>query len=272
MEVTATRGVIESADSPASSSVVSRQDFGQRNVRTVERAVNALEGVAAYRTRGLAANGAGIGMRGFSGRSSGQSRVLVLLDGQPINDPYLGSVNWATVPIDEVDRVEVVRGPFSALYGGNAMGGVVSILTRPVDRRAVEAFAQYGTHGTGAFSGRYNDRFGRLGVSFGYAHLRTDGYRAQVVTRTATVSTATGGTPVSGAERFLTNTGGVNYGVGLRGENWYRQHALRARAEYTFGQSTIASVQFIRQANEAGWGPPTSTPHQGASHDRPSSP
>lgn len=255
VEVTGTRSTIDSEKTPVSSTVVTRTEIEQRNARTVDQAVNAVEGIAAYRTRGVADNGAGIGMRGFSGRSSGQSRVLVLLDGQPINDPYLGSVDWATVPIDEVDRVEVARGPFSSLYGGNAMGGVVNVLTRPVDRRSFEAFGQHGTNGTGSYSGRYADRlFGRLGLTLAYAHLRTDGYPAQVVTRTATVSTPSGGTPVTGAERVATSTGGVAYAVGTRGNNWYRQHAVRARGEYTFDAQTIATFQFIRQSKTTGWG------------------
>ena len=260
VEVTGTRGLIESGKSPVSSSVVTRRDIESRNVRTVEQAVNALEGVAAYRTRGVADNGAGIGMRGFSGRSSGQSRVLVLLDGQPINDAYLGAVDWATVPIDEVDRVEVARGPFSSLYGGNAMGGVVNILTRPIVRRSAEVFLQQGTYGTGSYSGRFADRLGsRLGLSLSYAHLRTDGYPAQVVTRTATASTPTAAPQVAGLEAVRTATGGSAFTVGLRGDNFYRQHAFRGRLEYTVGPQTILSGQYIRQSKTTGWGPYSSS-------------
>jgi iron complex outermembrane receptor protein len=260
VEVTGTRGTIESARSPVSSVVVTRAEIESRNIRTVEQAVNAVEGVAAYRTRGVADNGAGIGMRGFSGRSSGQSRVLVLLDGQPMNDSYLGAVDWATVPVDEVERVEVVRGPFSALYGGNAMGGVVNILTRPVSRRSVEVFGQAGTYGTESYSGRASDRwFGRLGLTLAYAHLGTDGYRAQVVTRTATASTPTAAPQVTGLERVSTGTGGTAYVVGFRGENWYRQHAVRARTEYVFSPAAVVTAQFIRQSKTTGWGRPLST-------------
>jgi len=190
VEVTATRGAVDAVKSPASSTVVTRAEIERRNAVTVDQALGEIEGLAVYRTRGLPDNGVGIGMRGFSGRSSGQSRVLVLLDGQPINDPYLGAVNWTAVPVDEVDRVEVVRGPFSALYGGNAMGGVVNVLTRPVDRRLFEASAQYGTYDTGSVSARFSDRFmGRLGTTLAYGHLRTAGYRAQTVVRPATAST-----------------------------------------------------------------------------------
>jgi outer membrane cobalamin receptor len=83
--ITATRGVADRDTSPASASVVTRPEIERRAVISVDQALAPVEGVSAYRVRGLADNESGIGMRGFSGRGSGQSRVLVLLDGQPIN-------------------------------------------------------------------------------------------------------------------------------------------------------------------------------------------
>ncbi|MEQ9055717.1 MAG: hypothetical protein RLO38_13565, partial [Roseovarius confluentis] len=149
----------------------------------------------------------------------------------------------------------MVRGPFSSLYGGNAMGGVVNVITRPIDRRTVEAAAQYGTYGTLNYSGRVGSKVGeRLGLSFGFDSLSTDGYRAQDVLRTATASTPDGGIPVVGVERFLTRTGTVNYGVGFRGPNTYERYGLRSRAEYAFGSNAFGSFQYQRQSNEYGWG------------------
>ena len=256
VQVTATRTAIGREMSPASASVVLRSDIEQRNVVTVDQALTAVEGVYAYRQRGVSDNEVGIGMRGFSGRGNGQSRVLILLDGQPLNNGYTGAVNWTALALSEVERVEVVRGPFSSLYGGNAMGGVVNVLTRPIDRRSAEVTAQFGTYDTLLYSGRVGARFAeRLGVGLAFESLTSDGYRTQEVLRPATVSTPTGGIPVTGVQRFLTRTGGVNYAVGLRGENQYERYSMRARAEYTFGPRTFASAQYIRQANDFGWGP-----------------
>lgn len=255
VEVTGTRGQIESGKSSVSTTVVTRRDMEARNVRTVEQAVSATEGVSVFRSRGVGDSFAGVGMRGFNGRSSGQSRVLVLLDGQPINDAYLGGVDWNSLPVDEVDRVEVARGPFSSLYGGSAMGGVINILTRPIDRRSAEAFSQVGTYGTGSYSGRYADRIAdRIAISLSYAHLRTDGYPAQIVTRTATASTPTAAPQVSGVEAVRTATGGAAFIVGERGGTAYRQHAFRGRLEYAPNAQTIISGQFIRQSKSSEWG------------------
>jgi iron complex outermembrane receptor protein len=138
VEVTATRGTIDTETSPASSTVVLRADIERRNVQTIDQALTVVEGAYAYRQRGIPDNEVGIGMRGFSGRGTGQSRVLVLLDGQPLNNGYTGAVNFTGLALGDVDRVEVVRGPFSSLYGGNAVGGVVNILTRPIERRSFD--------------------------------------------------------------------------------------------------------------------------------------
>jgi iron complex outermembrane receptor protein len=256
VEVTATRSEVGTDDSPASSTVVLREDMEKRNLRSVDQALNNVEGVYSYRIRGVPDNEVGIGMRGFSGRGTGQSRVLILLDGQPVNNSYTGAVNWTGLPLSEVDRVEVARGPFSALYGGNAMGGVVNVITRPIGKRTAEFATQYGSYGTANYSGRGGMRIReRLGIAIGFDGLRTDGYLSQDVLRTATVSNPTAGTQVTGIDRYLTRTGGVNYGVGFRGPNTADRYAVRSRAEYTFGEQTFGSFQYIRQGNEFGWGP-----------------
>jgi vitamin B12 transporter len=62
-------------------------------------------------------------------RGTNSNQTLLLWNGIQLNDPYFGGANWQFVPLDGVERVEVVRGPFSALYGSNAVGGVVQVLT-----------------------------------------------------------------------------------------------------------------------------------------------
>jgi iron complex outermembrane receptor protein len=258
--VTATRGTADRDTSPASSAIVTREAIERRAVTAVDQALAPVEGVYAYRVRGLADNEAGIGMRGFSGRGSGQSRVLVLVDGQPINNGYTGAVNWTALTLADVDRVEVVRGPFSSLYGGNAMGGVVNVLTRPIDGRSVELFTQAGTNQTVTASARGNIRlWSRLGLGLSYERQTTDGYANQEALRTATDSTAAGGIQATGITRYLTRTGAVNYAVGLRGDNWLDRHGVRARAEYTFGPGWFGSFQYLRQVTDYGHGPYTST-------------
>jgi iron complex outermembrane recepter protein len=262
--VTATRSAADRDTSPASSGVVTREAIDRRAVTAVDQALAPVEGVYAYRVRGLADNEAGIGMRGFSGRGSGQSRVLVLVDGQPINNGYTGAVNWTALTLADLDRVEVVRGPFSSLYGGSAMGGVVNILTRPIDGRSAELFTQAGGNGTVTAYARGGARlWSRLGLAVSYERQTTDGYPNQEALRTATDSTPAGGIQVTGITRYLTRTGTVNYAVGLRGDNWFDRSGVRARAEYTFGPGSFASFQYVRQATDYGYDRYTSTVRAG---------
>ncbi|MFN7935172.1 MAG: TonB-dependent receptor [Bryobacteraceae bacterium] len=249
--VTATRSPLEIDNSPVSASTVSRQELENRNIRQIDQALILIEGVNAIRSKGPSDNDFGLGLRGFAGRS-GQNRTLILVDGQPVNNSYIGNVNWSTFSVSEMERVEVARGPFSSLYGGNAMGGVVNLITRPVDKRRLELFGQYGNRDTTNYSISAADRFfGKLGLSFGYSRFQTGGYAPQEVLRTP--ATGSGGVPVTGVERWLTSTGGTTYQVGLRGRNWFNQDAWRTRAEYSFSPRLFASFQYMRQRRNDGY-------------------
>lgn len=250
--VTATRSAMELDKSPVSTSVVTRQEIESRNIRQIDQALTLVEGVNAFRSRGPGDNDFGLGLRGFSGRN-GQRRTLILLDGQPMNDSYIGSVNWSIFPVSEMERVEVARGPFSSLYGGNAMGGVVNMITRPIDRRQVELFGQYGNRDTMNYSVRVADRFfDKLGISAGYTRFQTGGYSTQEILRTPVT---TGGTavPVTGVKRWETPTGGVTYQVGEQGRYWFNQEAWRLRGEYAISDKSFVSLQYLRQGRIAGF-------------------
>ena len=167
--VTGTRTPTELQESPVSTSVLTRTELEMRDTRTLDQGLGLIEGLYSLRSKGSQDTLTGVGMRGFDARGSDQTRVLILLDGQPLNDAYTGSVFWATLPVTEVERVEVARGPFSSLYGGNAMGGVVNILTRPVDQRQIEVEEQYGTYNAVEYTLRYSERFWKkLGVAASY--------------------------------------------------------------------------------------------------------
>jgi len=122
-------------------------------------------------------SGGAISMRGISGTPNTQ--VLVLIDGQPqfmglfghpIQDAYLSS---------DVERVEVIRGPGSILYGSNAMGGTINIITRKAKKQGFSGNVDvaYGSFNTGLYSatGRYNQ--GPLSVVASFNHNQTDGHR-----------------------------------------------------------------------------------------------
>ena len=111
--------------SVTSIALVTDSDLARRAVSTVDQAVNKAPGV-------LFLNGQ-VNIRGSSGFVEGVgSRVLLLVDGVPANEGDRGGIDWDMVPLDVAERVEVVKGAGSSLYGSAALGGVVNVLTRDI--------------------------------------------------------------------------------------------------------------------------------------------
>jgi iron complex outermembrane receptor protein len=107
--------------------LVPEQVISRRAVNTVDEALDRAPGVQLISGT--------VNVRGSTGYTSGLgSRVLLLVDGVPANQGDRGGINWDVIPVDQVDRVEVVKGAGSALYGSSAFGGVVNLITKdPAD-------------------------------------------------------------------------------------------------------------------------------------------
>ena len=95
---------------PASVDVVTAQDIQERNVKSVPEALQQLPGV--YMSQ--VAQG-GIQIRGFE-----SDNILILLDGMPMNTTYNNNMEWEMLPVENIERIEVVKGAGSSLYGGRA--------------------------------------------------------------------------------------------------------------------------------------------------------
>src|SRR5688500_16643774 len=113
----------------------------------------------------------GVTLRGLS--ASGASRTLVMADDVPLNDPFGGWVYWNRVPAAAIERVEVSRGGTSDLFGSDAMGGAIRVLTR--QDAAAELRAEGGSHET-ARASAYGGTSGRARVSGGAEWSTTEGY------------------------------------------------------------------------------------------------
>lgn len=116
----------------------------------------------------------GASLRGIGG--SAASRALVLADGVPLNDPFGGWVSWGRVPRAAIERVEVLRGGASDLYGSAALAGVVHVLRRDPAEPAVEVEASAGELGTESASAWASGRSGRWAGAVAADVLATDGY------------------------------------------------------------------------------------------------
>ncbi|MAC98443.1 MAG: TonB-dependent receptor [Pseudomonadales bacterium] len=126
MVVTATTTERSTADAPASVSVVGGDELRRRPVNDLADAVR--------NTVGVDLQDLGLGRRGISIRGMDSEQTLMLVDGQRINASASGiahsdfELGW--VPTEAIERVEIVRGPMSSLYGSEALGGVVNVITR----------------------------------------------------------------------------------------------------------------------------------------------
>ncbi len=195
-------------------------------VQYTDEILNTTTGLFARRAK-LQDSVANIGMRGLFGGSYN----LVMIDGQPLNDGYNNGVQWPHISKDNIERIEVVRGPFSSLYGQNALGGVVNVITRSPKKREMEASASYGSYDTKAAHVRYDDVYTfngglieSIGLSISGEMKKSDGYRNQLVMTTA--KSGTGTIPVTGWEQTTDRRGNTQYLIGDVGENtWFQQRA-----------------------------------------------
>ena len=108
---------------PASATVIDQREIAARQATDLSELVSTVPGISITQ-----AGPAGQQTSLFT-RGTNSNQTLLLWNGIQLNDPYFGGANWQFVPLDGVERVEVARGPFSALYGSNAVGGVVQVLT-----------------------------------------------------------------------------------------------------------------------------------------------
>ncbi len=112
-------------------------------------------------------------------RGANSTQALILVDGVRVNSPYFSGYDFSALTIENVERVEVVRGPFSALYGSDAMGGVVQIFTRPPsDGTAASVTLGSGENGWQNGSVFASSHAGPVALTATYGGSRSDGSRA----------------------------------------------------------------------------------------------
>jgi iron complex outermembrane recepter protein len=120
--VTATKVEEKVKDVPASITVITAADIKKRHVTSVREILQNETGIYMAPT---AETKDGISLRGF-----GSKNILVLYNGQQVNTSFDGGIAWDTFPIEEIERIEIVRGASSSLYGGHAVAGVINIITK----------------------------------------------------------------------------------------------------------------------------------------------
>ncbi len=167
----ASRAVELVEEAPSSVTIVPRQELRLMRYPTVVEALRGVPGVYSWDDRSYAS----LGFRGLGRLGSYGNRVLVLLDGHPLNDDWIGSsyVGYdGRVTLDDLERIEVVRGPGSVLYGTNAFSGVVNLVPRGLAEKTGIEFS-LGTSGDGVATARVRGdaRFGTKSGVFSSASI-----------------------------------------------------------------------------------------------------
>lgn len=159
----------------ASSSLITRDEIERQQAGSVPELLQRLAGVS------VTSNGGRGKSTSVSIRGTSDKHVLVLIDGVRVGSATSGSAALQSIPVEQIERIEIVRGPRSSLYGSEAMGGVIQIFTR---RGGAEGFKPYFSVGAGSRSS-YSGSAGVAGshgngwFNLGVASESTDGINAR---------------------------------------------------------------------------------------------
>ena len=126
--VTATRDKQETRKVPANVTVITAEEISKSGATTVVEVLDKLESIQFHTSSGNSSQ-AYIDMRGIGGDNP-YGKTLILLDGRRLNRTDMASINWLEMSVDTIERIEIVRGPGSVLYGDAAIGGVINIITK----------------------------------------------------------------------------------------------------------------------------------------------
>lgn len=167
--ITASKIAEPISEVPSSITVVSREDIRVKQSLTLAEAVRPLSGLT-IQTYGGADPWANISLRGTDANHS-----IIMIDGIKVNSPYSQIPNADTFLLSHVERVEVVKGSYSALYGSEAIGGVVNVIT--VERPGLTYSISGGTHKTFNSGLLYSGRYSDATYTLGYERLSTAGFK-----------------------------------------------------------------------------------------------
>jgi outer membrane receptor protein involved in Fe transport len=249
--VVAARGETRLGDTAARVVVIGPDDLQATAAPTLDDALRQVPGFSLFRrsdSRVANPTSQGASLRGVG--PSGTSRALVMLDGVPLNDAFGGWVYWSRVPAASLERVEVMEGGASDLYGTAALGGVIQARER-TDARVVAGRAAVGTQDSGdvsLFAAQTIDRWKIRGAGEAFT---TDGYVLVPEDVRGSVDTAAG-------SRHLTGTATVERELGTRSRAFVRAAAFgESRTNGTPLQVNDTDEREVSAGADAGAGPGT---------------
>ncbi len=219
--VTATRTAQTTNASLASVTVISRKDIERQQARSIQDLLRGVPGVSIANKGGPGKN-TSVFMRGTE-----SDHVLVMIDGIKVGSASSGTTAFQNIPIDQIERIEIVRGPRSSLYGSEAIGGVIQIFTRKGDGSG--GFKPSFSFGAGSY-GTTNGSIGLSGsnqqgwFNLSGSEVRTNGFNSCT------------GKPSPGGAGCFTNE---------PDKDGYRNISGSARAGYRFNNGLNIEANFL---------------------------
>ena len=163
-------------DGQAGYRIIGRERIEQSGADSLPQLLQSTAGI--HTSDGVGGGGsASIDMRGFGAAAA--SNVAVLIDGRKINTPTdSSSLYLNSIDLDNVERIELIEGSAGTLYGNQAVGGMINIITRKPGARQVSARAGYGSYQSGELGAAYSERFDNgLSLALNANSARSDNYR-----------------------------------------------------------------------------------------------
>nr|WP_298166518.1 TonB-dependent receptor [uncultured Pseudomonas sp.] len=169
------RGTPLQTPAPASVGVIDRQQIEASAASSLVDVLRTQAGLQLHDTLGDG-NRVALSLRGFGANAA--NNTLVLVDGRRLNNPSQEAANLNSVPLSNIERIEIIRGAGTVLYGDQAVGGVVNIITRRPSENERYVETSRGSHDLEAYRGHFNQVLEGGFSLFGSGEARhSDGYR-----------------------------------------------------------------------------------------------
>ncbi|SJM92139.1 Vitamin B12 transporter BtuB [Crenothrix polyspora] len=241
MVVTATRSVTPKKQLSAASTVYTRKDIERLQAKTFPDLLRGTTGIDMTQQGGDGKT-TSVFMRGTDSK-----QLLVLIDGIKVGSATLGGTPFEFIPIDQVERVEIIRGPQSSLYGSEAVGGVIQIFTRKggdSKKPRVTLDAGGGSYDTLKASGTISGKLNNTWYTAGASHYNTQGFSTQ-----PRVNNPFGGPPLDQPDHDAYYNTAVNARVGHRFDNNAELEAsfMRSQGRNDYDAQLEDKTLFINQ-------------------------
>jgi iron complex outermembrane receptor protein len=175
--VTATRLDETNTRARGNTTIISAEDIQNSTARTLPELLGREAGVLSRSLFGNNGASASVDIRGFGAAST--QNTLILLDGRRLNDVDLSSINFGSIPLQSIERIEITRNSGAVLYGDGAVGGAINIITRQPDKAGTTAFikAGAGSLDTQQIDASISHTAGAFAAFVGVHGISSDGYR-----------------------------------------------------------------------------------------------